>query len=203
MVRRGDVNPRGASSVVENMKTLALVLLLAVPAVADDDGQIVRNSMGGDIDVANAPHGAVLRTMGGNITVDRARGHVSARTMGGDIRIRNVHGSVTAGTMGGNVSVEVAGASDDAEFEIHSMGGHIEVTFPAAFSGTFEVELEQDGEGPENRIVSEFPLQVRQSTRRRMFRRPVGVLTATGRTGTGDARVRISTIGSDIVIRKR
>lgn len=187
------------------MKTIALALLLfAASAATADEGEIVRNSMGGDIDISNAPHGAVLRTMGGDIRVDRGRGHVVAKTMGGNIRLRDIYGSVTAGTMGGNVQVEVAGAPDDAEYEIHSMGGHIEVTFPASFSGSFEVELEQnDDDGRQHRIVSDFPLQVRQSTRKRMFRKSVGVLTATGRTGTGDARVRITTIGSDIVIRKR
>jgi hypothetical protein len=186
------------------MKTVALLLLLfAASAAADEEGTIVRSSMGGDIDVANAPHGATLRTMGGDIRVDRARGYVIARTMGGNIDVRDLHGSISAGTMGGNVRVEVAGATRDAAFEIHSMGGRVEVTFPASFSGAFEVDLEQDDDGPAHRIVSDFPLAARSSTRKRWFRGRVPVLHATGRVGGGDARVRISTIGSDIVIRRR
>lgn len=187
------------------MKTAGLLLLLlfAASAAADDDGQIVRSSMGGDIDVANAPRGAVLRTMGGDITVEHARGRVVARTMGGNIRVRDLAGSLSAGTMGGDIRVEVVGASDDALFEIHTMGGHVEVSFPASFSGTFKVELEQSGDGPEHRIISDFPLQMRTSKRERWFRSDVPVLHATGKTGSGDARVRITTVGSDIVIRKR
>jgi DUF4097 and DUF4098 domain-containing protein YvlB len=187
------------------MKTAGLLLLLlfAASAAADDDGQIVRSSMGGDIDVSSAPHGAVLRTMGGDITIAHARGRVVAKTMGGNIRVRDLVGSLSAGTMGGDIHAEVVGASDDALFEIHTMGGHVEVSFPASFSGTFEVELEQsDDDGTENRIISDFPLQMRTSKRERWFRSDVAVLHATGKTGSGDARVRITTVGSDIVIRR-
>jgi DUF4097 and DUF4098 domain-containing protein YvlB len=184
------------------MRTLALLLLLASTSAAAD-GEIVRSSMGGDIDIADAPHGATLRTMGGDISVDRARGQVTAKTMGGDIRVRELIGSVDAGTMGGDVNVQVAGVSGSRSFELHSMGGSISLTLPADFSGTFEVELEQDRDEPEHHIVSDFPLEVRKSTRKHWFQRPVEVLNGTAHIGSGDARVRIKTIGGEITIRRK
>lgn len=184
------------------MKALALLLLL-LPATLLAENRIKKSSMGGDIDVPSAPNGATLRTMGGDIRVGNARGHVIAKTMGGDIRIRDLNGSVLASTMGGNVSVEVDGVGADKSIQLQSMGGGIALTLPANFSGTFEVELEQGERRQTHRIISDFPLQVRKSERDRWFQDSVEVLTATGRVGTGEARVKITTIGSDIVIRKK
>lgn len=159
--------------------------------------------MDGDIEIADAPEGALLRAMGGDIRVGRAGGHVVARTMGGNIEIRTVGGSLDATTLGGNVDVRIEGASRGRVFEIHSVGGSVEVTVPANFSSTFEVELEQDDGGPDRRIISDVPLAIHQSKRERWFRRDARVLRGTGRVGSGDALVRISTIGSDILIRRR
>lgn len=186
------------------MKAIALLLLLLVPASsAAAEGKITRSSMGGDIDIDDAPRGAELRTMGGDIGVRRARGHVVAKTMGGDIRVRDLIGSLDAGTMGGNVNVQVSGVEGSRSLEMYSMGGSISLTLPADFSGTFEVELEQSHEGPPARIISDFPLTVRESMRKRWWRPNVEVLNATGQVGSGDAHVKIKTIGSDITIRKR
>jgi DUF4097 and DUF4098 domain-containing protein YvlB len=183
------------------MKTLALLLLL-LPAGTAEGSKIVRTSMGGDIDVDAAPHGARLRTMGGDIRVTRADGEVVAKTMGGNIRVDRLNGSLDAGTLGGNVEVVVVGAGQGRDIEIRSLGGHIEVTFPRNFSGDFDVELEQDDHGHDHEIVSDFPLEMRESTRRHWFRK-VGVSTATGKIGAGGNRVRISTIGGNIVLRRK
>ena len=185
------------------MKAIALLLLLLVPTSVAASGKITRNSMGGDIDVDDAPHGADLRTMGGDIRVDRARGDVVAKTMGGDIRVRNLIGSLVAGTMGGNVTVQVDGVDGSRSLDLYSMGGRVSLTLPAGFSGTFEIELEQSHEGPPARIVSDFPLEVRKSRRERWWRPDVDVLNATGRVGSGEARVRIRTIGDDITIQRK
>ena len=180
------------------MKTVALLLLLFSASTAE--GRIVRSSMGGDIDVGSVPDGASLRTMGGDIRLGSARGHVVAKTMGGNIQVRRLDGSLEAGTMGGNVEIEVVRGGD---IEIHSMGGHIEVTLPANFSGDFDVELEQDDDGREHEIVSDFPLKIRESKKNNWFRPDTLVLSATGKSGSGANRVKITTIGGDIRIRKR
>jgi hypothetical protein len=181
------------------MKTAALVLLLLSSAASASP--IRQSTMGGDLDVDRAPDGVVLRTMGGDIKVGTAHEFVVAKTRGGNIRVRQLHGSVEATTMGGDIDVNVAAAAGD--IELRSMGGSVELTLPANFSGTFDVELEQDDDGPDYRIISDFPLQVRESSRNYWLRRDARVLTATGRIGSGTHRVVIRTIGEDVVIRKR
>ena len=150
---------------------------------------------------AIAPDGASLRTMGGNIRVGIARGHIVAKTMGGNIEVDELHGSLDAGTMGGNVEVDVAQGGGD--IEISSLGGSIEITLPASFSGTFEVELEQDDEGRKNEIRSDFPLQIRATKKNYWLRRDPDVLIGTGKVGAGTHRVRLTTIGGDIRIRRK
>lgn len=145
------------------MRTIALCLLL-VPLSASAGSEIRRFSMGGDIDIASAPHGAVLRTMGGDIRLDSANGRVVARTMGGSIQVDRLAGSIEAGTMGGDVELEVL---DGGSIDLSSMGGSIEVTLPKNFAADFEVVLEQDSDGPPSRIISDFPLKIQESVRRR------------------------------------
>ncbi|PYQ30804.1 MAG: hypothetical protein DMF56_08370 [Acidobacteria bacterium] len=183
------------------MKKTAVALLF-VPVLAFAGSKIVRYSMGGDIRVSDAPHGAVLRTMGGDIRVKNANGTVTAKTMGGDISVDRLQGSLDAGTMGGNVEVEVLNAGNGRDIKISSMGGRIEVTLPKDFAADFQVELEQDRDGRQHRIVSDFPLQFTKSTRHHWFRK-VEVLTGTGKSGSGANHVRLWTIGSDITIRAR
>ena len=183
------------------MKKIA-VLLLLLPVVAFAGSKIVRYSMGGDIRVSDAPHGAVLRTMGGDIRVRSANGTVTAKTMGGDIRVDRLEGSLDAGTMGGDVDVEVLNAGNGRDIKIPSMGGSIDVTLPKDFAADFEVELEQDRDGRQHKIVSDFPLQIAKSTRHHWFRK-VDVLTGTGKNGSGANHVRLWTIGSDITIRAK
>jgi DUF4097 and DUF4098 domain-containing protein YvlB len=158
--------------------------------------------MGGDIDVDSAPDGAVLRTMGGDIRIERAGGSVIAKTMGGNIRVNRMEGSIDAGTMGGDVHVEIVGSGIDRSIDLASMGGTIEVTLPKDFPASFDIELEQDDDGGTHRIISDFPLHIRESTRRQWFR-DRRVMTATGTSGSGGNRVRIRTIGADITIRKK
>jgi hypothetical protein len=160
--------------------------------------------MGGDIDLPNVPNGAALRTMGGDIHIGRAAGRVIAKTMGGNIEIRSLDGSAEASTMGGDVRVSVDGRGAGHDVDLYSLGGEIELVLPADFDGDFTVELEEgDGNDRDHRVISDFPLTTGESTHWRFFGGRHVVHTATGRIGSGANRVRITTIGSDIRIRKR
>jgi len=158
--------------------------------------------MGGEIEVADAPNGAVLRTMGGNIRVSRGAGKIVAKTMGGNIDIHRLEGSADAGTMGGEISVTVVGSGGGHDLDLHSMGGDIELFLPPDFSGDFAVELIDENDNEPHHITSDFPLQVRESTDWRFFQRR-RVTTATGRSGAAMNTVKIRTHGSNIKIRKR
>jgi DUF4097 and DUF4098 domain-containing protein YvlB len=172
----------------------ASVLLLATVSIF---------RMGGDITVDDAPHGARLRTMGGDIRVTRGAGLIVAKTMGGDIEIRQLEGSADVGSMGGNIRVNVVASGVGHDLDVHTLGGQIEVTLPRDFDGDFSVELEEDHNNDSHRITSDFPLQIQESTRWRLFGGSRKVWTATGRSGSAVNRVKISTIGSDITIRRK
>jgi DUF4097 and DUF4098 domain-containing protein YvlB len=159
--------------------------------------------MGGDIRVDDAPDGARLRTMGGDIRVTRGAGHIVAKSMGGDIEIRQLEGSADVGTMGGNIRVNVVSSGGGHDLDVHTLGGKIEVELPHDFDGDFVVQLEDDHGDGRHRIISDFPLQIRESTRRHFFSRDSTIYKAIGRSGTGANRVVISTVGSDIVIRRK
>jgi len=160
--------------------------------------------MGGDIRLDDAPDGAVLRTMGGDIRVSRAGGKVVAKTMGGDIEIEALDGAADVGTMGGEIRVTVVRSGAGHDLQLRSLGGDIALTLPHDFGAEFDIELEEDDSGNnDHRITSDFPLQQRQSTRWRLFRSDKVVRTATGRAGSGINRVRITTIGSNIEIRRK
>jgi DUF4097 and DUF4098 domain-containing protein YvlB len=159
--------------------------------------------MGGDIDVDDAPNGARLRTMGGDIRVTRGAGLIIAKTMGGNVEIRELQGSADVGSMGGNIRVNVVATGAGHDLDVHTLGGQIEVTLPRDFDADFSVELEEDHDSDRHRITSDFPLQIRESTRWRLFGGTRKVWTATGRSGSAANRVKISTIGSDITIRRK
>jgi len=156
--------------------------------------------MGGDIPLDDVPNGASLHTMGGNIRITHGAGNIIAKTMGGNIDIRSLAGSVEATTMGGTIFVNVDGNGPGHDLDLRSLGGEIELILPADFSGDFSVELEE-GESPHT-VASDFPLTVHQSTRTQWFTQHY-VQTGTGHVGNGANRVRISTVGSDITIRKK
>ena len=124
-----------------------------------------------------------------------------AKTVGGNIEVDELRGSLDAGSVGGNIEVQVL--QGDGNIDISSVGGHIDITLPANFSGTFDVEIEQDEEGRDNEIVSDFPLDIKESMKDHWFRPDTPTLRGKGRTGNGMNRVKLSAIGGDIRIRKR
>lgn len=159
--------------------------------------------MGGNINIANAPNGAWLRTMGGDIVVRSAAGAIVAKTMGGNIDIDRLLGSAEAGTMGGDVRVTVVANGPGHDVDLSSLGGDIALTLPASFDGKFDVTLEEGDSGRLHEIVSDFPLNVRESTRYRLFNGTRPVHTATGQSGRGTNRVHIRTIGGNVTIHKK
>jgi DUF4097 and DUF4098 domain-containing protein YvlB len=118
---------------------------LASPARLDDDDAKITaetvqiSTMGGAIEVDDAPEGATLHTMGGNIRVSDAARFVSAKTMGGDILIESVDGWVKATTMGGDVMVTVVGQGGDVRLK--SLSGDITLVVPSGFSMELDLQI--------------------------------------------------------------
>ncbi|MBN1300071.1 MAG: DUF4097 family beta strand repeat protein [Melioribacteraceae bacterium] len=124
------------------------------------------STMGGDIEVDEAPFGAKVKTMGGDIIVNKAEKYVDAHTMGGDIDIKSVDGWVKLKTMGGDIKVKYNGdpQADDRDFTITSMGGDIKIYLPENFSMELELEVMYDKHHEDDaRISSDFSISEERS----------------------------------------
>lgn len=106
---------------------------------AVDPETVQISTMGGEIEIDQAPEGADLHTMGGNIEVRGARRFVRAKTMGGNIEIDSIDGWVQATTMGGDIDVDVTGQGGDVT--LTSMSGDIEVSVPVGFGMDLDLEI--------------------------------------------------------------
>jgi DUF4097 and DUF4098 domain-containing protein YvlB len=164
------------------------------------------STMGGNVNVDDAPAGAEVSTMGGNIVITAAREFARASTMGGDITIRSVDGWVDATTKGGNVSVNVVGNSrrGKRDVNISSEGGDIVVTLPADMQMQIEVEIAYTIDSKRDfAIRSAFPVNVSESgtwdTSRGTARR---FIRGSGRIGDGAHKVRIRTVNGNVTIRR-
>ena len=178
------------------------------------DKVVELESMGGDVRIASAPRGARVSTMGGSIRIESAREFVEAETMGGDVRIAEVDGRVEASTMGGDVDVRVVGAGGPVELE--SMDGDLVLTLPASFSGDFDIEIAYTKKSRGNfEIRSDFPLTQSRSTEWEYDNRGSKrfhsddhdkqarkYIRGSGKSGSGEHRVTLSTINGNITIRR-
>jgi hypothetical protein len=168
---------------------------------------LVIKTMGGRIDVDDAPGGAKLETMGGNVSVGRAANYVDAKTMGGDIVVGEIAGWIEASTMGGDIEVQVIqGDHDDYHVELVSMGGEIDLSLPAGLGYSFDVELEVTrNRSGQYEIKTDFPLEIREEERSSRGRGdgPRSVIIGTGRVGDGAHVVKIRTINGNVNLRKK
>jgi DUF4097 and DUF4098 domain-containing protein YvlB len=124
--------------------------------------QVKIDTMGGDINVSEAPSGADVHTMGGDITIDSARDFVKAKTMGGDIRIKEADGWVKATTMAGDVQVMVLGGHD---VELTSMHGEVTLVMPEGADLDIDIELDYTKNSSRKyQIFSDFPIDQQESS---------------------------------------
>lgn len=165
------------------------------------------STMGGAIDVAEAPDGADVETMGGDVTVGRANRFVRAKTMGGSITIGGADGWIEAATMGGNVTATMTGNPNegDRHVTIESKGGDIELVLPAGLDAEFDVQILFTKNSKRSYdIESDFPVQA-SATPEWSYGKgtPHRVIQGRGKSGSGKNKVTIRTINGDVKIRKR
>lgn len=159
---------------------------------------------GGDVELEEAPEGAVISTGGGHVSVGRSAGLVDASTGGGDIELGPVAGSVRAGTGAGDIHVTLADAGGERQtVDLTSGSGKMIVELPADFDGAIELETAYTKSHGTTRIESAWKLQrepttewdSRQGTPRRYVR-------ARGVLGNGRGLVRVKTVNGDIELRR-
>jgi beta-lactamase regulating signal transducer with metallopeptidase domain/DUF4097 and DUF4098 domain-containing protein YvlB len=172
---------------------------------AEPTGVLHITKAGGDVELEEAPEGAVISTGGGRVSVGRSAGLVDASTGGGDIEIGPVAGSVQAGTGAGDIHVTLADAGGERQtVDLTSGSGKMIVELPAGFDGAIELETAYtQSHGRATRIESAWQLQHepttdwdgREGTPRRYVR-------ARGVLGNGRGLVRIKTVNGDIELRR-
>jgi DUF4097 and DUF4098 domain-containing protein YvlB len=182
------------------------------------------STMGGDINVDDAPSGADVQTMGGNIRIRSASKFVKAKTMGGAIEIGQANGSVNVTTMGGNIQIDsvdgtvqattMAGdinitmvgdpEKGDRSVKLKSMSGDVELTVPSKLSMAVDITLAYTRESSRNyKIISDFPIQL-DSTKEWDHSRgsPRKYIYGTGTIAGGRNRLRIETVNGDVYLKK-
>ena len=164
------------------------------------------STMGGDINVDEAPLGASVSTMGGTIHVRSASRFVKAKTMGGKVLLDAVDGWIDATTMGGNVDATMTGnpAEGKRSVSLSSMSGDITLAVPAGLSMDIDVELAYtEGHEGEYRITSDFPVKQEVSPEwERDNGSPRKIIHGTGAVAGGKNRVWIKTVNGNVTIRK-
>jgi DUF4097 and DUF4098 domain-containing protein YvlB len=161
--------------------------------------QVKVDTMGGDIDVSEAPSGADVHTMGGDITIDSARDFVKAKTMGGDIRIQEVDGWVKATTMAGDVQVTVLGGHD---VELTSMHGNITLVMPDGADLDIDIELDYTKNSSRSyKIVSDFQIDQQESADWD-YQHGSPRKTIRGTSAGGGNRVVIRTINGNVYLKR-
>lgn len=164
------------------------------------------STMGGDIDVDDAPLGADLHTMGGPIHVKSAARFVKAKTMGGNINLDAVDGWVEATTMGGNIEVTMTGdpANGKRSVTLTSMGGEVVLHVPAGLSMNIDVELSytKNYHGA-HQIISDFPIRQEETPEwNEENGSPRKIISGTGEVAGGKNLIRIKTVNGNVTIKK-
>jgi DUF4097 and DUF4098 domain-containing protein YvlB len=188
-----------------------------------DTGAISVSKMGGEIDVAEAPHGATLstmggdihlgsvgefasvKTMGGSVTIDHAEASVDATTMGGNITIKGVDGPLRATTMAGDITARMVGSST-AQRDVHltSNSGTITLIVPKDFPMDVRIKLAYTRNADKTfDIIDHMGLTHRQSADWDTSQgTPRKYIYAEGRVGSGQNHVEIGTINGDVILKQ-
>jgi DUF4097 and DUF4098 domain-containing protein YvlB len=163
------------------------------------------SSMGGSIDVKEAPDGAIVQTGGGEIDIQNADRFVDAQTGGGDISIHTESGWVKATTGAGDIDVVIrSDTKDEGDVSLITGTGDVTITLPAGFSMELDVDLGYTRNSDRDyRILSDFEIDEEhtdkwdssQGTPRKHI---YGTATLAG----GKHKIRIRTVNGDVRIRK-
>ena len=161
------------------------------------------STMGGGIEIDDAPEGATLHTMGGDIRVSDAQRFVAAKTMGGDIELDAVDGWVKATTMGGDIEVTVIGAGGD--IELTSMSGEIVLVVPSGFPMDLDLEIAYTRNSSQDYRIEADSISSLQRSESATWDHDHGTprrfIRATGSTGGGNS-VKIKTVNGNITVRE-
>lgn len=159
--------------------------------LAGDDSEI--NTYGGDIRIKETIGDIRAKTNGGDITILSGKGYLKVNTNGGDITLKKITGGVDANTNAGSVYAELIPDSK-YETELRSLYGDIELRIPAKSSAKIQAKIRSTGGRGNYEIRSDF--------KPNSYREKSSYVQASYKIGGGKNAISISTISSDIKIKK-
>ena len=164
---------------------------------------VIISSMGGEINVDEAPNGADVKTLGGDIRINSAGKFVKAKTNGGSINIENADASIEAKTNGGDIVAEMVGEANkgNRDVSLKSNSGDITLTVPENLSMDIEITIGGvDRDGSNNKIYSDFPLKEKILSNGEEY--GCCSLRGTGTINGGKNKILIKTINGDVYLKK-
>jgi DUF4097 and DUF4098 domain-containing protein YvlB len=162
-------------------------------------------SMGGSIDVDEAPDGAIVQTAGGEIDVRGADQFVDAQTGGGDIYIQVESGWVKARTGAGDVDIKIeTDTKKDGDVTVFTGTGDVSVTVPSGFSMELDIDLGYTRNSNQDyRIISDFDFdEERTQEWDSDHGSPRKHIYGTGEINGGRHLIKIRTVNGDVRIKK-
>ncbi len=163
-------------------------------------------TMGGDIEVDEAPAGAWVKTMGGDIEIEDASGFVRATTMGGDIDISAMNAWIDATTMAGEVDVRISGDLGEGEkgVNLSSCCGNVSLELPAGLPVDLDLTVSYTKNSSQDyKIISDFDLEIERSNDWDYSNgSPRKRIHGTGKTGSGKYPIVIKTTNGSIRVRE-
>jgi hypothetical protein len=159
------------------------------------------STMGGAINLENAPAGANVHTMGGKIHIQSASKFVKAKTMGGDINIDSVDGWVEATSMAGNIAVNLTG---EGNVTLISFKGDITLVVPAGLAMEIDIQIAYTQNSSRNfKITSDFDIR-QEETEQWEYEHgsPRRYIYGRGSIGGGKNKIKIETINGNVYLKR-
>ncbi|MFQ5816539.1 MAG: DUF4097 domain-containing protein [Terriglobia bacterium] len=202
---------------VEGVKGSAMLKTLGGEIISGHlNGSVRATTAGGDVQIEGATGDVFARTAGGYIAVGEVGGRVQAETAGGSILIESAAGGVEVQTLGGGIELERIRAGVRAattagnilarilnerklasESLLETSFGDVKVYLLPELAVTIDAVIEM---ATSHKIRTDFPLKIEGASGEYSFtpRR----VRAFGELNGGGQRLRIRTVGGDIVILK-
>lgn len=181
-----DVSTMGGKIVQKNVKSKSNL---------KSDKRVKISTMGGDINVDEAPNGAEVKTMGGDITINSVSKYAEVETMGGNIFIRKADGYIKALTYSGNIEVKVIGKENVSgkDIDLKTLNGDITLLLPKDFSMDIAVETICPYGDCKDKIKSDFDLT---------FLKDNDKLIGKATIGDGKNKIRLISLNGVIILKK-
>jgi hypothetical protein len=131
---------------------------------------------------------------GGNLSVANIEGDVEVKLNNSSMKLTNISGPISANTTNGNIIVTFKDLSQTKPSSIRATNGHIDVALPASTKANFKMST-HNGE-----IYTDFDVDLKNKGD---LKRLAGGNTIEGVTNGGGVQLILSSINSDIYLRKK